>query len=131
MLLAITNQMCSDVGVVPFLWILPLGLYLLSFILVLHDDRIYHRPVFWPLLMAAAVVIMCLLYKNVNEAMVHQIVGYNAALFVCCMVCHGELAKSRPHPRHLTGFYLLSSAGGRGGRHLRDDSCSEDLHGVL
>jgi hypothetical protein len=112
MLLAITNQMCSDVGVVPFLWIIPLALYLLSFILVFHSDKLYFRPLFWLLLIGAAVVIAYLLEENVSAPMSYQIIGYNAALFVCCMVCHGELAKLRPHPKYLTGFYFMSSAGG-------------------
>jgi SAM-dependent methyltransferase len=112
MLLAITNQMCSDVGVVPFLWVLPLALYLVSFILVFQSDRFYWRPVFWPLLGLTAVVILWLLYTNVNAAIERQILGYSGGLFVCCMVLHGELARLKPHPRYLTSFYLLSSAGG-------------------
>lgn len=112
MLMAVTNQMCSDVSGVPDIWILPFALYLLSFILVFYDDRIYQRIVFWPLLPAAATTILYLLYQNVSAPMLYTIIGYNLALFVCCMVCHGELAKLRPHPRHLTAFYLLSSVGG-------------------
>jgi hypothetical protein len=112
LLAAVTNQMCSEVGGVPFMWILTLGLYLLTFILVFFDDRIYFRPVFWALLPAAAVTILYLLYKNVNASMLYNIAGFSLSLFVCCMVCHGELAKLRPHPRHLTAYYLLSSVGG-------------------
>ena len=112
MLLAVTNQMCADVGVFPFLWVLPLGLYLLSFILCFHSDRTYWRPVFWPLLLLAVAGMIWLLYENVYASMILQIVGFSAGLFICCMVCHGELARLKPHPRYLTSFYLASSAGG-------------------
>ena len=112
MLLATTNQMCMDVGVVPFLWVLPLSLYLLSFIVCFNSDRAYWRPVFWPLLVASAGVVIWLLVQGVYLGIVWQIIGYSAALFVICMVCHGELARLKPHPRRLTAFYLMSSAGG-------------------
>jgi len=112
LLLAITNQMCADVGVLPFLWVLPLGLYLVSFILCFESDRVYWRPVFWPLLALAVVPILWLLDANVEASLFWQVLGYDAALFVCCMVCHGELARLKPSPRHLTSFYLTMSAGG-------------------
>jgi hypothetical protein len=107
LLLATTHTMCSDVGVVPFLWGLPLSLYLLSFILVFQRDWIYQRLVFWPLLVAATAGYIWLLHKKVDLPIVWQITGYSASLLVCCMVCHGE-----PHPRHLTSYYLWMSAGG-------------------
>ena len=112
MLLAVTNQMCSDVAVVPFLWVLPLALYLLSFILCFQSDRIYWRPLWLPLLGLAVASIIWLLYQDVYASMNLQIAVYSGGLFICCMVCHGELARLRPAPRHLTGFYLASSAGG-------------------
>ena len=112
MLLAVTNQMCADVGVVPFLWVLPLGLYLLSFILVFDSDRVYWRPVFWPALFVVAGGILWLLAKNIHAPIEYQVVGFSIAMFVCCMVCHGELARLRPAPRYLTSYFLHSSAGG-------------------
>ena len=112
LLLAVTNQMCSDVGVVPLLWVLPLALYLASFILCFQSERTYWRPLFWPLLALAGAAILWLLLENVNVSIVVQIAGYSLGLFVCCMVCHGELARLKPHPRYLTGYYLAMSAGG-------------------
>ena len=112
MLLAVTNQMCSDVGVVPFLWVVPLGLYLATFIVCFGNERLYWRPVFWPLLVLAAAGIVLLLRGGVDVDIRWQVLGYNAALTVCCMVCHGELARLKPAPRHLTAYYLTSSAGG-------------------
>ncbi len=112
LLLAVTSQMCYDVGPEPFLWVLPLGLYLVTFILCFESDRVYLRPVFWPLLVPATAGILWLLYENVDAPILYQIVGYSAGLFVACMVCHGELSRLKPHPRHLTSFYLTLSAGG-------------------
>jgi len=112
MLLAITNQLSMNVSVVPFLWVLPLSLYLMSFIVCFQSDRLYWRPVFWPLLALGAGSIIGLLYWDIRAGLIWQIVGYGVGLFGCCMVCHGELARLKPNPRHLTWFYLMSSAGG-------------------
>ena len=112
MLLAVTNQLCMDVGVVPFLWVLPLSLYLLSFILCFESDRTYWRPLFWPLLGLTTAAIVWLLYLGVNVGILWQVIGYSTGLFACCMVCHGELSRLKPDPRYLTSFYLTSSAGG-------------------
>jgi hypothetical protein len=112
LLLAVTNEMCSDVGVVPFLWILPLALYLLSFILCFESDRLYRRAIFWPLLVVAGGVAIALLFGGVNVPIVLQVSGYSFVLFISCMVCHGELSRLKPDPRLLTSYYLTMSAGG-------------------
>ncbi len=175
MLLAVTNQMCADVAIVPFLWVLPLTVYLLSFILCFHSTRWYPRVAWWVLLFIVmgggellrqalrlpfklgfsiwgtptapdldqaswiakfawnfvsgsgylgsdidATQPVCLalggipwlLNEGVSAAILTQIIGLSSALFVCCMVCHGELVRLKPNPRHLTSFYLLSSFGG-------------------
>jgi len=112
LLLAVTNQMCADVGALPLLWVLPLGLYLLSFILSFHSERIYQRAVFWPLVVLGVLAVLWLLRENVEVSLQWQAVGYGSALFVCCMVCHGELARLKPSPRYLTSFYLTVGAGG-------------------
>jgi len=112
LLLAVTNQMCSDVGVVPFLWVLPLAIYLVSFILCFESDRLYKRAIFWPLMVVGGSVALALLFGGVNVPITLQVGGYSLALFACCMVCHGELARLKPDPRRLTGYYLTMSAGG-------------------
>jgi hypothetical protein len=112
LLLATTNQLTQDVSVVPFLWVLPLSLYLLSFILCFDSDRWYRRGVWltlWPL---AAAGVGVALFRGVELALRWQVLLHTAGLFVSCMVCHGELARRRPAPQHLTGFYLLVAAGG-------------------
>lgn len=112
MLLAITNQMAIDVASVPFLWVIPLSLYLLSFILCFGGERWYPRVLFYPLLLAAYVGVIGLMLAAAGAALEVQVGVYSGSLFVFCMVCHGELYRLRPHPQHLTSFYLALSLGG-------------------
>jgi tetratricopeptide (TPR) repeat protein len=107
LLLATTNKICQDVAVIPFLWVLPLALYLLSFIICFDSPRWYRRLPFG-LALGAALGGVCWVLFQQNQA----IGGFVAALFVCCMVCHGELYRLKPDPRHLTGYYLMIAAGG-------------------
>jgi hypothetical protein len=112
LLLATTNMMCQEVAVIPFLWVLPLALYLLSFIICFDNPRWYARLPFGLALMAAWGGIVWVLFKGTATS-IHLALGiYSAGLFICCMVCHGELYRLRPDPRHLTGFYLMIAAGG-------------------
>lgn len=112
LLLATTNKMCQDVAVIPFLWVLPLALYLLSFIICFDNPRWYRRPPFALALIAAMVALCWLLFEGVEASLRAQVTLLSAGLFVCCMVCHGELYRLRPDPRQLTGYYLMISAGG-------------------
>jgi hypothetical protein len=112
MLMATTNQMCQDVAVVPLLWLVPLGLYLLSFILCFHSDRSYSRLWFGPALAGVLAQVCVVLFKGVHLGLGWQIASYSATLFVCCMICHGELARLKPATRHLTTFYLMVAGGG-------------------
>jgi SAM-dependent methyltransferase len=112
MLLAVTSQISQEVAVVPFLWVLPLSLYLLSFVLCFHDRRWYSRTVFNPLLGVAVFMACFLLYRGSDVPVLGQIGTWSFVLFVCCMVCHGELARLAPDPSHLTSYYLRLGAGG-------------------
>ncbi|MBW1883374.1 MAG: hypothetical protein JRJ58_07600, partial [Deltaproteobacteria bacterium] len=112
LLLATTNQMSIDIAVVPFLWILPLSIYLLTFILAFDHERWYVRPLFIALLPLALINAIRLLYSGVEASIVDQVVGYSLTLFVCCMCCHGELSRARPAAQHLTFFFLVVSIGG-------------------
>ena len=111
-LLATTNQMCQEVSVVPFLWVLPLALYLGTFIVCFDNPRWYPRSLFGVLLIAAVVGACIVLSVGVSVPLWGQIVVYSSVLTVCCMVCHGELVRLKPSPRHLTGFYLMVAGGG-------------------
>jgi len=113
LLLAITNHMIQNVAAVPLLWIVPLSLYLLSFILCFGSKRAYRRNVFLRLLAVALAGMACLLSPQfLNARLTILIPAFSAGLFVCCMVCHGELARLKPHPSRLTSFYLMVSLGG-------------------
>ncbi|MCX6922309.1 MAG: fused MFS/spermidine synthase, partial [Verrucomicrobia bacterium] len=88
-------------------WVLPLALYLLSFIICFDSPRWYKRVPFG-LAVSATLGGLCWVLFQKNQS----IGAYAAGLFVCCMVCHGELYRLKPDPRHLTGYYLMIAAGG-------------------
>ncbi|KAB0663620.1 hypothetical protein F6V25_16215 [Oryzomonas japonica] len=112
LLLATTNQLCQEVAVIPFLWVAPLALYLFSFVICFRNDQSYDR-VLWGILLPGFLVPACSVFAlGTRVALPLQIIVYLAALFAGCMVCHGELVRSRPHPTRLTTFYLALSAGG-------------------
>jgi hypothetical protein len=114
LLLAMTNHVGQD-AVVPFLWVLPLVLYLLSFILCFDSDR-WYWPRVYSVLTALLVLACCAVNIEWSRSYLPlQAAIYFSALFVICMLCHGELARRKPGPRHLTGFYLTLSAGGAAG----------------
>lgn len=115
MLLAETNEICQDVAVIPFLWVIPLSIYLLSFILCFESDRWYRRGWF-SLGTAILILAVCWLQSFGSRTFLPlQLAIYFATLFFVCMLCHGELARLRPEPEYLTWFYLTLSAGGAGG----------------
>ena len=112
LLLATTNKLSQEVAVIPFLWVLPLSLYLLTFIICFDHARWYHRGVFTALLVVGIAVVCQLLPAGSDAPMRVQIFGYTATLFIACMVCHGELYRLKPPPQRLTSYFLLISAGG-------------------
>ena len=113
MLLAITNHLSQNVAAIPFLWVLPLSIYLLTFILC-FDGGWYWRN---PYLQLLAVALGCMAY-SIGEDLTGNIQIFilvplfSMGLFVVCMVCHGELTRMKPDPQYLTHFYLMISAGG-------------------
>ena len=113
LLVSVTNHMSQNVAPIPLLWVLPLALYLLTFIFAFESDRIYQRWLFIPLLAPALAGMAYMIYaEDGNFNIKYAIPGFAAGLFICCMFCHGELARRRPAPRHLTLFYLMVSLGG-------------------
>jgi hypothetical protein len=122
MLLAVTSHITQNVASVPFVWILPLVLYLLSFILVFdvgggrRRSGWYGRAWGLPVLFVLLVAMSYYLSKNLGVMNIRwSIALYSAGLFAACMFCHGELAAMRPAPRYLTRFYLMISIGGAAG----------------
>lgn len=113
LLLAVTNYISLNIASVPFLWVIPLSLYLLSFILCFESHRWYRRGLFLRLLgVALGGMTYALSMQFANAPLVVLIPLFCVGLFICCMFCHGELARLKPHPAHLTSFYLMCSLGG-------------------
>ena len=112
LLLAVTNHICQNVASLPFLWILPLSLYLATFIFCFDHPRWYRRNIF---LVLAAIALPVMAWYSDSLDLKVAIPIYLAGLFVCCMFCHGELAQLKPAPRFLTTYYLMISLGGAAG----------------
>jgi SAM-dependent methyltransferase len=113
MLLAVTNHITHDVASVPFLWILPLTLYLITFVLCFEGRGWYRRSIFLgPLLIAVGAMAWALHGDRSIHDIKEAVTLFSAGLFVCCMFFHGELANLKPAPRYLTSFYLMVSLGG-------------------
>src|SRR6185436_3749122 len=98
----------------PFFWVLPLAVYLISFILTFDRPGSYH-PRVYAIGTAVLVFATAALHRvGTNDALfsILQIASILAATFGLSMLCHGELARLKPQPRHLTTYYLSLSAGG-------------------
>ncbi len=109
LLLAVTTQMTQDVAGLPLLWVLPLSVYLLTFIATFSSEKMY-EPTMYTIVLAFA----CAggVYVLRDFSIVLQISLYLLVLFLCCMSLHGETSRLRPAPKHLTVFYLMVSVGG-------------------
>ncbi|WP_425614518.1 spermidine synthase [Anatilimnocola sp. NA78] len=132
MFLAFTNEVCQNVASVPLLWVVPLSLYLLSFIIAFDHPRWYSRRLF-----GLGVLLLIVLVTHYEfcagqiDLVLNSLLGrtgdneislvdlwwlqaacYFLALFGIATMCHGELARSQPAPQHLTTFYLTMSFGG-------------------
>jgi predicted O-methyltransferase YrrM len=112
LLLAVTNYICQDVASVPLLWIAPLALYLISFILTFDSDFWYRRWVFIPLLGVSSVAVFFCWASGPFLSLLFQVGAHLLLLFSACMACHGELVRLRPASQYLTAFYLALSGGG-------------------
>jgi spermidine synthase len=113
--LATTNFVCQDIAVVPFLWVAPLSLYLISFIICFDHERWYRRRLFAGAFLTLAALGPLLYAVELPYEYVFELLLYFSAMFCVCMICHGELVRLRPPPRHLTAFYLSIAAGGAAG----------------
>lgn len=116
LLLSVTNHITENVAAVPLLWVLPLAIYLLTFVLAFGANRVYKRAMWLRLL---AVGLAALGYSiwdiRVTEMIQVSLPISLLSLFVCCMFCHGELSRLRPDARSLTEFYVVLSLGGAAG----------------
>jgi hypothetical protein len=113
LLVSTTNQLTQNVAAVPFLWILPLAVYLLSFIICFESPRWYQRGLFLRLLAIALASLAYALYDvDFSVAIVVAIPLFTVGLFIACMFCHGELSRLKPDASRLTAFYLMIALGG-------------------
>ena len=111
-LLAVTNYITSYVSVNPFLWILPLGIYLLSFTLTFGNTRFY-RPSIAGVLYAVSLILNFFTATDYGIDDAFGVIAINLICFgFCCLICQGELARRQPEPGKLTLFYLTIAAGG-------------------
>jgi hypothetical protein len=113
MLLAVSNHITQNVASVPLLWVVPLSIYLLTFILCFDGKGWYRRDLFLSVLSAAlAVMAWSIADPSVTHDLTIQLTVFGIGLFVACMFCHGELVRLKPAPKYLTRFYLMVSLGG-------------------
>jgi hypothetical protein len=113
LMLGATTYMTTDIAAIPLLWVLPLTLYLLSFIIVFSKvPLIVHKAFVLLLPVTALLLIFMMLSVDIQPQLKYLIGIHLATLFVVAMVCHGELARNRPATKHLTEFFLLMSLGG-------------------
>jgi hypothetical protein len=114
--MAITQQLTVDVAAVPFLWMLPLGIYLLTLIVTFAGPRGYPRRLLTSLLPAAIALVYVTVQRGPGFA--GTVLSLSAGLLVACLVCHGELYRLRPDPTRTTAFYLAIASGGAVGGFL-------------
>ena len=112
MLLATTNLLTQDVAPIPLLWVLPLCVYLLSFVFTFYRSNWYFRGLFHPLFAITALIAVIALFRGTDMNVFKQIGVFLVMLFTACVICHGELARIKPEARYLTAFYLTLSVGG-------------------
>ncbi|WFU35378.1 fused MFS/spermidine synthase [Bradyrhizobium brasilense] len=112
LLIAVTAHISTDVAAAPLLWVLPLSLYLLTWVLVFQSRPLL--PHKWilraqPLAIAGVVILLAV---GGEQNLLLTLGGHQLCFFVIAMACHGELARTRPAAKYLTGFYVALSFGG-------------------
>ena len=113
LLLAVTNHLTQNVASVPLLWLAPLTIYLLSFILTFEGQGWYRPRWMWPVVLVALGVMTGMLVDDrYHYDLEVQLAVFLPGLLIACFFCHGELYRLRPPAEHLTAFYLTVSAGG-------------------
>jgi len=131
-LVGFTNHLTQNIPSFPMMWVLPLVVYLLSFTLCFDADR-WYPPRAYRAATLLALVAMCVLLLQERQVknIAWHIGTFVLGLFIVCMYCHGELARSRPAPSRLTHFYLAVSAGGVCGGALVALGAPAVLHGYF
>ena len=112
LLLTLTTYLTEDLAAIPLLWVLPLAVYLVTFILAFARRRYYLRPVFRPLIVVALPVLAWLRFVEPKPRLPTALALWSIGLFIVCMVLHGELSRLKPRTERLTAYYLSISFGG-------------------
>lgn len=112
MLMAATNLLCQEVASFPFLWVLPLTAYLLTFMICFERPLWYRRRLAVSLLLASGLMTLILFHLGTMVSLVWHMLGFTLVSFATALVCHGELERSKPAPQHLTFYFLMVSLGG-------------------
>lgn len=116
LLLSVTNQITQNVASIPLLWIVPLSTYLLSFVICFEgrSGQGWYERRFWmaPAMLATGAMAWALFADQANLSIYVALPVFTVGLFLGCVVCHGELARSKPNPDYLTHFYLSLATGG-------------------
>lgn len=110
--LATANQVSQSIAPIPFIWILPLSVYLLSLILCFDRDGWYSPRLFRLILPVALLAASLGLGQQWTAPLPRTLALLTIGLFTCCMFCHGELAARKPAPEQLTSYYLMVAIGG-------------------
>ena len=112
LLISVTTFISTDLAAIPLLWVVPLALYLLTFILVFSDRIRLPMPLLHAALVGLILLLSLLLFLEANNPLLLIISVHLVTFFLATLVLHGQLAAERPHPRYLTDFYLWLSFGG-------------------
>ncbi len=112
LMLGLTTYLSTDIASVPLLWVIPLAIYLLTFVLVFAQKPLFTHELLVKLMPILVIPMVVQFISAQMKIVLLSILIHLLTFFVACMVCHGELAKKRPSPSHLTEFYLWISVGG-------------------
>ena len=112
LLVATTNQLCLEIASAPFLWVVPLALYLVTLIVAFERPGWYRRGVVLAALALATPAALTVMYRSAEVPLPLAALALSALLFFGALFCHGELVRLRPADGELTGFYLHVAAGG-------------------
>lgn len=111
LMMASTHQVSEEVSLGPFVWLLPLAVYLLTFMLCFDREAFYPRPLIVALFGVSLLAASVVAWNNQQLSYQAQLACFMVVLFFGCMICHGELFRARPPPAHLSAFYLWVSLG--------------------
>ena len=112
LLVAVTAHLSTDVAAAPFLWVMPLALFLLTFVLVFRDKALVSDALMLRLQPATIAFLVMLFLYSWRAGTIVAIATHIAAFFIATMVCHAALYRRRPASGHLTEFYVFMSLGG-------------------